>query len=104
MHILAGILAFVDKNRNMDLLRKGSAEWKTRLWLDVLNSPNVTELKYADLLIQKQNTMLPEFRVEGTSYKGLTFGAKMPFSWLIFKLIDKLWTHAGCTEGTILQI
>lgn len=90
MYFLAGIIAFVDKNRNMDILAKAEC-WKRKIWLEILNSPSVTCLKYEDLIGQKQNKVPSEFIVEGTSHDGELFNAKMPFSWIIQTLIDNLY-------------
>lgn len=76
----------------MDILAKAEC-WKRKIWLEILNSPSVTCLKYEDLIGQKENKVLSEFIVEGTSHDGELFNAKMPFSWIIQTLIDKLFKH-----------
>ncbi|CAG2194992.1 RNF213 [Mytilus edulis] len=89
---LAGILAFADKNRNLDILIN-EHDWKRKIWLQILNSPTATGLQYGDLLNQKSNKMLSEFVAEVTSYDGKFFTGRLPFSWIIQRFIETLWTH-----------
>jgi hypothetical protein len=47
--MLAGLLAFADVNRNLDILRHAfehRVHWLYDLWLDLLEDSDVTVLKY----------------------------------------------------------
>lgn len=42
--MLAGVLGYADANSNLDHLFKPEIEWKHKLWLEMLNSVDVTRL------------------------------------------------------------
>ena len=47
--MLAGILAYADGNKNLDLLRHAvdnNIKWMQVLWLDLLESADITSVKY----------------------------------------------------------
>ncbi|XP_061169263.1 E3 ubiquitin-protein ligase RNF213-like isoform X1 [Saccostrea echinata] len=88
--ILAGIIAQVDTNSNLDLLIKTDSDtWEHRLWLEIINDPSATQIEYSMIVSPKRQQELPEVMVRGTGCDGQKFTAQMPFSWLIYKLIDR---------------
>lgn len=62
--------------------------WQKSLWLEILNSPQVTGLQYIDLVGQSVNSTM-EYMVQGTAYEGGGFLTEMPFSWLINRHINE---------------
>ena len=44
--ILAGIIAYLDTNHNLDLVKQTTSPWKPQLWLAVLSSQEVLQLTY----------------------------------------------------------
>jgi len=44
--LLAGVLAYVDTNNNLDVLVHNSDHWLRHMWLYMLADSNITELKY----------------------------------------------------------
>ncbi|CAC5422253.1 RNF213 [Mytilus coruscus] len=88
--LLAGVIAFIDKNRNMNIIACDQVEnWQRFLWLEILNSPQVTGLHYIDFVAQSYRTTT-EYMVQGTAYEGGDFQAKVPFSWIIYSHIDDI--------------
>ena len=86
--IVAGIIAFIDTNRNLDILSSSNNEdWKIDIWLQIFNNPDLTQLKYS-LMVSPSQQELQEVAVKTTSVDGNVFSALMPFSWLIFGQID----------------
>ena len=85
--LLAGIIAFIDTNRNLDILTNNE-EWKIDLWLQIFNDPELTQLKYSLIVSPSRQQELQEVAVKSTSMEGKVFLAVMPFSWLIFGQID----------------
>lgn len=90
--ILAGIIAFLDTNRNLDsLYRSSEGDWVQQLWLAVINCTQVTRLQYAHLVSPGRTQQeLPEVVVRHTGTDAHLFTAEMPFSWLFFRLIEDL--------------
>ncbi|XP_061169274.1 E3 ubiquitin-protein ligase rnf213-alpha-like [Saccostrea echinata] len=89
--ILAGIIAQVDTNSNLDLLIKTDSDtWENKLWLEIINDPSATQIEYSMIVSPKRQQELPEVMVRGTGCDGQKFTAQMPFSWLIYKLIDQI--------------
>ena len=88
--ILAGIIAFIDTNRNLDILSSSNdQEWKIGIWLQIFNNPDLTPLKYS-LMVSPSRQELQEIVIKTTSVDGNVFSALMPFSWLIFGQIDEV--------------
>ena len=86
--IVAGIISFIDTNRNLDILSSSNNEdWKIDIWLQIFNTPDLTQLKYS-LMVSPSQQELQEVAVKTTSVDGNVFSALMPFSWLIFGQID----------------
>lgn len=82
--LLAGVIAFIDTNRNMNIIvNEESQNWKRFLWIEILNCPLVTQLQNIDFAVS-------EFVVQGTAYEGGYFSAAMPYSWLIYRYIEQL--------------
>jgi hypothetical protein len=89
--ILAGIIAFIDTNRNLDILSSGdNQDWKIGIWLQSFNNPDLTQLKYSLMVSPSRHQELQEVAVKTTSVDGNVFSALMPFSWLIFGQIDEV--------------
>ena len=44
--ILAGIIAYLDTNHNLDLLTQTESPWKQQIWLTMLNTPESLQLTY----------------------------------------------------------
>ena len=90
--ILAGIIAFIDTNRNLDILSSSSynEEWKFDIWLQIFNYLDLTQMKYSLMVSPSRQQELQEVAVKTTSVDGNVFSALMPFSWLIFEQIDEV--------------
>ncbi|KAL3881514.1 hypothetical protein ACJMK2_027946, partial [Sinanodonta woodiana] len=88
--ILAGIIAHIDTNHNLDIIHSHitSGDWKARLWLQILNTPGAIQLQYSDLQYPTRQQELREVVVKTTGCDGQMFTAVMPFSWLIYEQID----------------
>ncbi|VDI03780.1 Hypothetical predicted protein [Mytilus galloprovincialis] len=98
--ILAGIVSFIDTNRNLDILIRNDEQkqtWQTDLWLHFINDPELTQLNYATIVSPKQQE-LQEVFVKTTSATGKVFSATMPFSWLIYNQIDEVLTNTKETQ------
>ncbi|KAK3585576.1 hypothetical protein CHS0354_036763 [Potamilus streckersoni] len=94
--ILAGIIAHIDTNHNLDIIHNHitSGDWKARLWLQILNTPGAIQLQYSDLQSPTRQQELNEVIVKTTGCEGQIFTAVMPFSWLIYEQIDVIWRTA----------
>ncbi|VDI72431.1 Hypothetical predicted protein [Mytilus galloprovincialis] len=87
--LLAGIIAFIDTNRNLDILTFNE-QWKIGLWLQIFNDPELTQLRYTGIVSPSRHQELQEVIVKTTSLEGKVFSAGLPFSWLIFQQIDEV--------------
>ncbi|KAK3585575.1 hypothetical protein CHS0354_036762 [Potamilus streckersoni] len=88
--ILAGIIAHIDTNHNLDIIHNHitSGNWKAKLWLQILNTPGAIQLQYSDLQSPTRQQELNEVVVKTTGCEGQMFTGVMPFSWLIYEQID----------------
>ncbi|KAL3881508.1 hypothetical protein ACJMK2_027940, partial [Sinanodonta woodiana] len=94
--ILAGIIAHIDTNHNLDIIHSHitSGDWKARLWLQILSTPGAIQLQYSDLQSPTRLHELNEVIIKTTGCEGQMFTAVMPFSWLIYEQIDGIWKTA----------
>ncbi|KAK3600077.1 hypothetical protein CHS0354_016454, partial [Potamilus streckersoni] len=90
--ILAGIIAHIDTNQNLDILTGhiSQGDWVAQLWLLIFNTPDAIQLKYSDLQSPVRQQKLSEVIVKTTGCEGHTFQAELPFSWLIFEQLDAI--------------
>ncbi|XP_052062678.1 E3 ubiquitin-protein ligase rnf213-alpha-like isoform X2 [Mytilus californianus] len=89
--VLAGIIAFIDTNKNLDILaNRNQNDWQFNLWSQILNDPELTNLKYSLMVSPKRHKELHEVSVKTTSMDGKLFSASMPFSWIIFGQIEEV--------------
>ncbi|XP_041354620.1 E3 ubiquitin-protein ligase rnf213-alpha-like [Gigantopelta aegis] len=93
--VLAGVVAFLDTNRNLDIIRDmPSDHWAHILWLRILHSPSVCQLHYKDLLSPETHQELGEIIPYNTGVHGMPFTAELPFSWLLQQLIENALANA----------
>ncbi len=98
--ILAGVLAYIDRNNNLDLLViHPPKSWVSQFWLTMLNDPSATELKYAYLQSDKKHAELTKMPVKMTAYGNQLMSGKMPFSWELKAHIDELLYKTKNTKG-----
>ncbi|XP_035676169.1 LOW QUALITY PROTEIN: E3 ubiquitin-protein ligase rnf213-alpha-like [Branchiostoma floridae] len=91
--MLAEVIAFFDRNFNLDLL-KTKEEWLRQLWLHLAANDKAINLHYEDCLSPKKRTVRETVPVQTSGYDGQLFQCHLPFSWLIRELVDKLWQDA----------
>ena len=113
--VLAGAIAYLDTNNNLDLLysletdahHSSTPQWARQVWLEVLQS--VCQLNYKHLRSMSDKDELDEFTVHHTGAGALPFSACLPFSWLLWELVDsaisgaknvkgRLWFPFNCSE------
>ncbi|XP_052808702.1 E3 ubiquitin-protein ligase rnf213-alpha-like isoform X1 [Mya arenaria] len=87
--ILAGIIAYLDTNRNLDLIHSDEG-WKQMLWKSVLNTEGAIELQFSDLQSPKRRSDLGEMLVMTTGREGHMFSARLPFSWTMIQMIAEV--------------
>ena len=91
--MLSEVIAYCDQNHNLDLLREGK-EWKTTLWLTMINNEIITPLAY-DSFISPVSGRLRERACVLSSGAGPRFNGKFPFSWVINDIVNVLLLQAG---------
>ncbi|XP_078574614.1 E3 ubiquitin-protein ligase rnf213-alpha-like [Branchiostoma floridae x Branchiostoma japonicum] len=91
--LLAEVIAFFDRNSNLDLLTT-KEEWLHQLWLGIAVNDKAINLHYEYCLSPKKRTIRETVPVQTSGYDGQLFQCQLPFSWLIRELVDKLWQDA----------
>ncbi|KAK7494871.1 hypothetical protein BaRGS_00013998, partial [Batillaria attramentaria] len=108
--VLAGIIAYLDTNANLEILYTGSGgdmddsatpAWVPRLWLGVLQ--NVCQLTYRNMRSVSDKEELDEFSVHNTGAGAVPFTCRLPFSWLVYEHVDSAITGARTTQGDLLS-
>jgi hypothetical protein len=95
--MLSEVIAFCDQNHNLDLLGE-EKEWKTRLWLTIINQEVITPLSYDSFISPVSGRIRERARVSSTGV-GHRFSAKFPFSWIIKDMVNVLLPQVGGTVG-----
>lgn len=85
--ILSEVIAFVDRNQNLNLLVDHHS-WRTTFWIAMLNNERVTSLSY-DSFISPSNVIRERTRVFSTG-DGHRFDGHFPFSWIIKDIVNVL--------------
>ncbi|VDI21571.1 Hypothetical predicted protein, partial [Mytilus galloprovincialis] len=99
LSILTGIFAFIDTNRNLDILVKNTSQnWSVSLWLDIWNNLDITQIRYEDMVSPTKHLEVMEVTTKTTSVEGKLFSAKMPFSWLAFEQIRNIMRNVIDSE------
>ena len=95
--ILAGVVAFLDTNHNLDLLQADG--WVLELWLKVINDPALCLLRYSDLLsMSGRPNQLQEFACRTTFLVDNSVSLALPFSWVIYEQIEAFLTKTLASE------
>lgn len=94
--MLSEVIAFADRNQNLNLVM-GKTNWKTRLWLAMLNKDQVTPLKYESFVSPVSNVIRERALVVSTGF-GHHFRSHFPFSWIIKDVVNDLLLQI---EGTV---
>ena len=94
--VLAEIIAFLDRNFNLQLISEAIARasnWLTGLWLDIFNSSLVSQHRY-DFLSPVQNEVGQRVLVQSSGFHNHLFHAQFPFSCVIKSEVDGLFQEA----------
>jgi hypothetical protein len=97
--LLSEVIAFCDQNHNLDLLCE-EKEWKTRLWLTMINEEVITPLNYDSFTSPVSGRVRERARVSSTGVE-YHFRGKYPFSWIIKDMVNGLLLQVE--GGYILQ-
>ena len=89
-HLLSGTIAFIDTNHNLDLLQETNKKWVVDYWLDMFNDQVITNLNYTKYFMQTNGKEKSEFMCQSDLSRCEGIRPKLPFSWLIKQILDKL--------------
>ena len=104
--VLAGAIAYLDTNHNLDLVCAGNAEdpsrpaWVSQLWLAVLEG--VCQLSYRNLRSMSDKEELDEFTVHHSGAGSHLFSARLPFSWLLYEVVETAISGAKNVNGELV--
>ena len=96
--ILAEIIAFADRDSNLNLLEGGSA-WLSTLWLKILADSNISGLSYSKMISPVTNSVRERVQVIGSGAGGHSFQCLFPFSFLVKQRMEKLLKDAFSVAG-----
>ena len=96
--ILAEIIAFADRDRNLDLMKDGNV-WVSTLWLKIMVDPNISELSYSKMISPVTNSVRERVPVIGSGAGGHSFQCLFPFSFIVKQRVDKMLKDAFSVTG-----
>ncbi|KAL8623379.1 hypothetical protein ACOMHN_065913 [Nucella lapillus] len=109
--VLAGVIAYLDTNRNLDLLLPRSSlspdhspptpGWVVEMWVVVLRE--ACQVTYQQLCSMSKKEELEEFTVHHTGAGAAPIFARLPFSWLLGELVDTAISGAKAIQGEVVQ-
>ena len=91
--MLSEVIAYCDQNHNLGILREEN-EWKTGLWLTMINNEVITPLSYDSFVSPVSGRLRERARVL-SSGAGPRFNGKFPFSWIIKDIVNVLLLQVG---------
>ena len=98
--ILAEIIAFADRDRNLDLMKDGMRNiWVSTLWLKIMVDPNISELSYSKMISPVTNSVRERVPVIGSGAGGHSFQCLFPFSFIVKQRVDKMLKDAFSVTG-----
>eukprot|EP00118_Oscarella_pearsei_P024118 m.299185 g.299185 ORF g.299185 m.299185 type:complete len:1371 (+) comp40786_c0_seq51:168-4280(+) len=101
--ILAELIAFIDVDSNLALLREAALDgssWLSDLWLKVFSS---RPLHYKDFLSPTDQQPRQRVLVKGSGYQGHIFQAQFPFSRLIKEEVDTMTDEGNLLAGQVKE-
>ena len=90
--ILAGLIAFIDQNNNLDTFVKPEKEWITKYWFEFFKTKCFVNIEYTKYYLQPNGTEKTEFNcrnafsIANNRHNGGRL--QLPFSWLIKEFLD----------------
>ena len=97
--ILAEIIAYADRDSNLNLMKWGCSAWLSTLWLKILANPNISELSYSKVISPITNSVRERVQVIGSGAGGQSFQCLFPFSFLVKQRVDKMLKDAFSVAG-----
>ncbi|XP_046556283.1 E3 ubiquitin-protein ligase rnf213-alpha-like [Haliotis rubra] len=99
--ILAGVVAFLDTNRNLDLCLPEEAPWKRRLWFALLDNTKVCYYQCKNIIAPENQHRQGEVVPHHLGVNKQVFAVHMPFFWLLFEDIRNAIAEAENTERSV---
>ncbi|XP_022801884.1 E3 ubiquitin-protein ligase rnf213-alpha-like, partial [Stylophora pistillata] len=96
--ILAEIIAFADRDMNLDLVKSDNS-WVSKLWLKILADPTFSELSYSEMISPATNSVRERVQVIGSGAEGHKFCSRFPFSFLIKERVENMVKEASSTSA-----
>ena len=88
--LLAHVIAVMDTNRNMRILKQNNLEWLQQIWFDIAADREIMGLFYNHLTLLGSKTETQHVLVPSTGFQNRDFSGKFPFSWMLKDKIEKL--------------
>ncbi|CAH1273730.1 RNF213 [Branchiostoma lanceolatum] len=97
--LLAEIVAYADRNSNLDHMATPAGEWTVPLFLDVLSDHNLVPFHYNAMLSPVMNVQRQKIPVLSSGCGEQLFECRVPFSWVIRGQVDAIWKTAQKLEA-----
>ncbi|XP_066291012.1 E3 ubiquitin-protein ligase RNF213-like isoform X3 [Branchiostoma lanceolatum] len=97
--LLAEIVAYADRNSNLDHMATPAGEWTVPLFLDVLSDHNLVPFHYNAMLSPVMNVQRQKIPVLSSGCGEQLFECRVPFSWVIRGQVDAMWKTAQKLEA-----
>ncbi|XP_075296696.1 E3 ubiquitin-protein ligase RNF213 isoform X2 [Opisthocomus hoazin] len=94
---LALLIAVIDRNGNLDLLVRPTAEWVTNLWMFIFSDTKLLTVPYG---VAKNSSQPEIILVQNNMMVSAGVGNELPFSWRIKEYLDEMWLEAQYIQNT----
>ncbi|KAI8513635.1 hypothetical protein Bbelb_079590 [Branchiostoma belcheri] len=101
--LLAEIVAYADRNCNLDHMVTPAGEWTVPIFLDILRDQNLVPFHYSDMLSPVMNVQRQKIPVLSSGCGEQLFECRVPFSWVIRGQVDAMLKTAQKLEGSTVD-
>lgn len=87
------MISIIDRNNNLDLIdprNENTSELDVQFWLRMFRNPQIMQFNYLDM--EKSREQVPGL---GGRKAANDFTCQLPFSWVIFEVVNSLWDNAN---------
>ncbi|XP_078674105.1 E3 ubiquitin-protein ligase rnf213-alpha-like isoform X2 [Branchiostoma floridae x Branchiostoma belcheri] len=98
--LLAEIVAYADRNCNLDHMVTPAGEWTVPIFLGVLSDQNLVPFHYSDMLSPVMNVQRQKIPVLSSGCGEQLFECRLPFSWVIRGQVDAMLKTAQKMEAS----
>lgn len=85
--ILTNVIAYLDRNLNLDIIEADNEAWVVGYWLLVL-SDDILPMHTRTMLCYRTLNEQNEITIPTSGFEGQQFSNRLPFSWMLYEALE----------------